>query len=341
VDSISCASVPDGGLQVSVQGGVPPYLYTWSNETTTEDLEGVPGGTYQLTVLDSVQCAVSSELFVLPEPPPLQAEIQVFEQEGDCILNDVDSLALFVQGGTGAVQALWNTGFTGFLSLEVLPQPFDTALCDEVQTAGSLAVKVSGGHAPWQYHWSFGEVGTTSEDTLLAENLPQGIYQITLTDNSGCVAVLDSLPLFLPQPLLLTPDQEVIQPIACKGDSSGVLGLQIVGGLPPYQILWTDTLGVLFSMEAVPQNLPAGVYEALVTDARGCMAESGPYVLTEPSDSLYVSVLKQDNYCYGDSLAWIALTIGGGLPPYEVLWSDGFSGENRESLPARRLLSCL
>ncbi len=369
VDSISCAGVPDGGLQVSVQGGVPPYLYTWSNETTAEDLEGIPGGEYQLTILDSVQCAVSSELFVLPEPQPLQANIQVFEQAGDCIVNDVDSLVLVVQGGTGSVQALWNTGFTGFylapvppgdysaqlvdahgctaeteeikvpeeqpaLALEVLPVPFDTALCDEVQTAGSLAVLVSGGHAPWQYHWSFGEVGTTSADTLLAEDLPQGVYQITLTDANGCVAVLDSLPLVLPQPLLLTPDQEVIQDIACKGDSTGVLGVQLTGGLPPYQFLWTDTLGVLFSIEPMPQNLPAGVYELTVTDARGCEAANGPYVLTEPSDSLHVLIAKQDNYCYGDSLGWIALTVAGGLPPYDLLWSDGFTEENREMLPA-------
>ncbi|HHJ51020.1 MAG TPA: hypothetical protein ENJ88_09000, partial [Phaeodactylibacter sp.] len=369
VDSVSCFGVSDGGLQVSVQGGVPPYIYTWSNETTEEDLEGVPAGMYQLTILDSVQCAVSSEVFVLPDPQPLQAEITVFEQQGDCIINDADSLVLEVQGGTGVVQAVWNNGYTGFtispvppddysavvtdahgcvaetgevkvpeaqpaLSLEALPIPFDTALCGEVQTSGSLRVLVSGGHAPWQYHWSFGGVGTTSADTLQVDSLPQGIYQITLTDNNGCVAVLDSLPVILPQPLLLTPDQSLIQHIACKGDSSGSLGVQITGGLAPYEIFWTDTLGVLFSTGQAPQNMPAGVYMVAVTDARGCTAENGPYVLTEPADSLQVAVIKQDNYCFGDSLGWIALTIDGGLPPYDLLWNDGATEENREMLPA-------
>ncbi len=369
LDSISCYGASDGAIQVQVSGGVPPYLYSWSNETTEEDLFGVPAGSYQLTVLDSVQCAVSSEIFVLPDPPLLEAEIEVFEQQGDCLINDVDSLFLSVQGGTGEIQVLWNNGFTGLsiapvppgdyqaylqdahactavteevkvpeerpaLNLLPLPLPFDTALCDEVQTMGSLQVLIEGGHQPWQYHWSFGLAGTTSADTLRVDSLPQGVYQLTVTDANGCVAILDSLPVFLPSPLLLTPDPDAIQHIACKGDSSGSLGIHLLGGLPPYTFWWTDTLDQLVSQQQNPQHLPAGVYELLVTDSRACEAYSGPYILTEPADSLQISIDLQDNYCYGDSSGWIALTVSGGLPPYELSWEDGSEDENRQMLPA-------
>ncbi len=369
MDSISCQGASDGAVQVQVSGGVPPYLYTWSNETTEEDLSEVPAGNYQLTVLDSVQCAVSSEVFVLPDPPFLEGELQVFEQPGNCLINDVDSLAVVVQGGTGIVQLLWNTGYTGSslapvppgdyqvqltdahgctalteevkvpeerpaLQLYNLPLPFDTAFCDEVQTSADLLVLIEGGHAPWQYHWSFGLAGTTSMDTLRADSLPQGIYQLTVTDANGCVASLDSLSVPLVMPLLLTPDPDAIQHIACKGDSSGTLGVHVSGGLPPYAFYWMDSLGQIVSQQQNPQHLPTGIYELFLADARGCQAHSGPYVLTEPADSLQVAIDLQDNYCYGDSSGWIALTISGGLPPYELFWEDGSQEENRQLLPA-------
>ncbi len=369
VDSISCAGASDGGIAVSVTGGVPPYVYTWSNEHTAKDLQNVPAGGYQLTVLDSVQCAVSSEWFVLPEPAALSVQMLVFEQQGDCVVNDVDSLYLLAEGGTGSLTANWNTGYTGFslapvppgdyqaeitdehgctaltqevkvpeerpaLTLQELPLPFDTALCEEVQTAGSLEVLIEGGHQPWQYHWSFGLAGISSGDTLYVDSLPQGNYQVTVTDNNGCVAVLDSLTLVFPVPMLLTPDSDSIQHIACKGDSTGSLGVHLTGGLSPYAFYWTDTLGQQVASVQYPHQLPAGVYELLVEDARGCRQTSGPYVLTEPADSLQVQLAVQHNYCYGDSLGWITPEVSGGLPPYELLWTDGSMEQNRFMLPA-------
>lgn len=369
MDSVSCAGASDGAIHLSVTGGVPPYLYTWSNEEVTENLLSVPAGSYQLTVLDSVQCAVSSQWFTLPEPPLLTVDLLAFEQQGDCVINDVDSLVVQVAGGTGSIDILWNTGYTGdvlapappgeysvtvidehactassaelkvpelrpALELISLPIPFDTALCAEVQTSGSLQVLIEGGHEPWQYHWSFGLAGTTTVDTLLADSLAQGVYQITVTDNNGCVAVLDSLPLVLPQPLFLSPDQSAIQHISCKGDSTGTLGVQIVGGLPPYTFSWRDTLGQEIADVQYPQMLPAGVYELWVSDARLCTAQSGPYTLLEPEDSLAYSLEWQGNFCFGDSTGWIAVSIQGGEPPYDLVWTDGATASTREMLPA-------
>ncbi|MFN8396143.1 MAG: HYR domain-containing protein, partial [Bacteroidia bacterium] len=50
----SCPGASDGSIDVSVVGGVPPYTYLWSNGATTQDLAGVPGGVYCVTVTD--QC---------------------------------------------------------------------------------------------------------------------------------------------------------------------------------------------------------------------------------------------------------------------------------------------
>jgi lysyl endopeptidase len=46
----------DGGADITVGGGVPPYTYSWDNSAITQDLTGVAGGTYIVTVTDANGC---------------------------------------------------------------------------------------------------------------------------------------------------------------------------------------------------------------------------------------------------------------------------------------------
>ncbi|MEZ4962347.1 MAG: T9SS type A sorting domain-containing protein [Saprospiraceae bacterium] len=54
-------SLSNGSIDVSVSGGVTPYTYTWINSMGTvlsndQDISGLPGGTYQLSVVDANGC---------------------------------------------------------------------------------------------------------------------------------------------------------------------------------------------------------------------------------------------------------------------------------------------
>lgn len=59
---------PDGALQVSIQGGLPPYKYQWFQNDSLlvgqEEplLDSVPTGFYRVTITDSLGCSVSSGL---------------------------------------------------------------------------------------------------------------------------------------------------------------------------------------------------------------------------------------------------------------------------------------
>ncbi|GDX47809.1 hypothetical protein LBMAG25_06270 [Bacteroidota bacterium] len=58
----------DGSVQVSVQGGSAPYSYLWSNDATTQNLQQLYGGNYELTVTDMMGCR-AEEVAKLKEPP--------------------------------------------------------------------------------------------------------------------------------------------------------------------------------------------------------------------------------------------------------------------------------
>ncbi len=46
----------DGAIDISVSGGCSPYLYAWSNGSTSEDISGAAYGTYSVTVTDCHSC---------------------------------------------------------------------------------------------------------------------------------------------------------------------------------------------------------------------------------------------------------------------------------------------
>ena len=54
VTDASTVDGSDGGVDLTVSGeGTPPFFYTWSDGSSTEDIEGLPRGTYVVTVTDA------------------------------------------------------------------------------------------------------------------------------------------------------------------------------------------------------------------------------------------------------------------------------------------------
>ncbi len=56
----------DGQIRLSVEGGIPPYRFEWSDKSlgTAQQIEGVPAGTYHVKVFDKYGCMQELQLEV-------------------------------------------------------------------------------------------------------------------------------------------------------------------------------------------------------------------------------------------------------------------------------------
>jgi len=73
VDNETSQNANDGMINLSVNYGIPPYTYSWSNGKNTEDISNLSAGNYSVTIEDNNNCVidvidiiVGTELSVCP-----------------------------------------------------------------------------------------------------------------------------------------------------------------------------------------------------------------------------------------------------------------------------------
>jgi hypothetical protein len=93
---------------LTVTGGTGPFLFTWDNGATTEDITTLTAGTYTVTVTDNNGCSVTTSANINNIGGPSLSTTQVDATCG----NNNGSIDLTVTGGTGPFTYNWSNGAT-------------------------------------------------------------------------------------------------------------------------------------------------------------------------------------------------------------------------------------
>jgi hypothetical protein len=98
-------ATPNGSIDLTVSGGVPPYSFLWSTGDTTEDLTGLAGGSYSITVVDSLGLSVTDSFFLNQGDISLNASVV----QPDCNAQN-GGIGLSPSLGTPPYSYSWSTG---------------------------------------------------------------------------------------------------------------------------------------------------------------------------------------------------------------------------------------
>ncbi len=339
--NVGCAGGANGSIDITVQGGVFPYTYAWSNTATTEDINGLSGGTYTVTVNDFNGCSITAS-FTITEPTAITSSLA--GTNVTCFGAHNGAIDLTVGGGTAPYSYLWNTfqtvedlngigGGTYFVIITdangctkhdsiviteapalVLSVSVTDALCNGAAT-GAIDLTVSGGAPAYTYLWS--NTATTEDITGVAA----GSYTVTVTDAASCSA---SISATISQPTAMVVSAAV-QNVGCAGGNNGSIDLSVQGGSFPYTYAWSNT-----ATTQDLHNIAGGTYSVTITDANACTATAS-YVVTEPN-AIVSSIVGTDVTCNGAHDGAADLTVSGGTAPYAFLWSTFQGSEDISGL---------
>ncbi len=326
--SVACSGEQTGAVQFNAEGGTGNYLFSMEGVTNSTGLfENLAAGNFEMTLTDDNGCSFSQAV-IISEPTPLILDFAITQTS---ICNgDFLELALTATGGVGNYQFSMNNetngsgnfsnllagtynaivtdanGCTNGLSITVVEPPAISITTNQIQSvdcngsnSGSVSLTASGGTGALQFSLN-NDINFSGE----FENLAAGLYQILVTDENNCSAIIE-FEITEPQSLEITLAE--VQPVNCNGESTGWVQVNTMGGSGNIQF----SLNNETNNSGLFENLPFGNYEIIATDNNNCTSTTN-VTISEP-DSIMLEITNlQEVVCFGENNGSVTIAAEGG-----------------------------
>lgn len=301
ITNVVCNGSSTGSINPQITGGSGSYYYEWSQLgiviSNDAILTGVPAGTYDLYVLDTVSTNTFTQNgIIISESTPIVITATP-TYNSPCTGTNKD-LVIAVSGGPTNVYivelihtVLGSMGF-GLLYTNLPPGNYiarvkcvyggaPTAYCLQElafeifsclvvtgrvtnvrcvgSNTGAIQLNVTGGSGTVTYLWNTGD----AVDNIV--NQFAGVYSCDITDT--VTGEIVTVPFTITEPsVLLSGSLAPVNP-SIAGASNGWMSANGIGGYGFYSYQWNDPLA---QTTQVATNLSAGSYTCVITDSGGC-----------------------------------------------------------------------
>lgn len=330
-------------------GGNSPYTILWQDGNTTFNRNNIPSNiTFGYTITDDDLCTTTGDVFI--NDPDLLT-VSVTGTDAKCYNSDDGTAdASIIAGGTTPYSVLWSNGNSVPVITDLTPGTYRVTVTDDNGCIATNSVLISepaeivislvatdatcgasggiinsfitGGAGGYTYSWS------NSSSVNNISGLAPGNYILTVTDANFCT-VSNSVNVGRTGNILAHITVE--HPISCAGIPDGSISGGSANGVMPLDFDWSNG-----SIADIISGIPAGTYYLTVTDDWGCIGSTN-VTLDLPNEIImnsYVTDLK----CFGSNDGKINISLSGGDPPFDILWSNGSSDVNLNSLSSGQYL---
>ncbi|BDW92381.1 hypothetical protein MACH07_12130 [Flagellimonas marinaquae] len=311
----------NGTYQFSLNGGA--WMTPTPTDGTTYLFENLTAGTYTIDVRDAFGCTATDTATI---NPALTASASL-NSDLTCLADA--SITINATGGSGSYSYEWSndggtnyfaTGFTGNVFTTNTDGTYqfrvtDTATCTTVtnsvivtpatqpvisnviptdilcfgDSTGSLNVVIDTSVGVPPYTINVVETSGPTNYGTQTTGLPAGSYEVTITDDKGCVS--DPFPVVISEPTPILPNVTHTN-LTCVASTTelGTITVDASGGTPDYiyQVYNTDFSVNLTYDTSLGTNdhtftgLDFGDYTVQITDANGCQNISTVTITTGP-----------------------------------------------------------
>jgi hypothetical protein len=346
-------------------GGNGGYTYGWTSTTypsfsmNIKSISGLKAGFYTLKIKDLKNCTISSQPFEVKESLPLTVNINETSPI-KCNGESNGTIEAIVTGGIVNYGYQWFkngilipgnsykqtglgfgdykvtvTDFVGAIKTSAVftlkqPNLLSVSLIDQTNVlcygaiTGAININIVGGTTAYDIQWQKEGIDYAKSEDLTS--LPSGSYDVLITDNHGCNAVLPN-PILITQPdSPLTIDNAEITNLSGFKTQNGAITIEVSGGTKDYVYAWfkgfkkdwtPTSIAIANQTMASIDQLSAGDYYVRVTDKNKICSADQDFKIIEPAELKITDIsqpLSSTITCNGDKTAILQAIISGGRP---------------------------